>query len=72
MAAGSLHLTRNVSVFGGYRWWRYRENIRIASVIDDLVIEGPTFGIQGRFWLARHGRRRARAGQVRLRRRGPT
>ncbi len=49
MAAGSLHLTRNVSVFGGYRWWRYRENIESASDLDDLVIEGPTFGIQGRF-----------------------
>ncbi|GEM_PF-3479593 len=49
MVAGELHFTRNVSAFGGYRWWRYRENIASASDIDDLVIEGPTFGVLMRF-----------------------
>lgn len=48
-AGGNLHLTSGISLFGGYRWWRYFEDIHSASDIDDIVLEGPTMGLLLRF-----------------------
>lgn len=45
----NLHLTRNVSLFGGWRWWNYSENIEGESDLEDLQVEGPTFGAALRF-----------------------
>ena len=46
---GNLHVTSNVSLFGGYRWWSYFEDIHSASDIDDIVLKGPTAGLLLRF-----------------------
>ncbi len=43
-----LNLTRNVSVFGGYRWWSYEEHHSAASDID-LRLRGPTAGLSLKF-----------------------
>lgn len=45
----NLHLTRNLSVFGGWRWWQYDQEIEGASDIDDIDVNGPTFGAALRF-----------------------
>jgi hypothetical protein len=43
-----LNLTRNVSVFGGYRWWRYEESFSSESDWK-LDIRGPTAGASLKF-----------------------
>ena len=43
-----LNLTRNVSVFGGYRWWSYEKHHSEASDID-LRLRGPTAGLSLKF-----------------------
>lgn len=40
-----LHVTRNVYVFGGYRWWRYREFPLNRSSDVKIRIRGPTAGL---------------------------
>jgi opacity protein-like surface antigen len=39
-----LNLQRNVSVFGGYRWWRYEESLSNESNWE-LRLRGPTAGL---------------------------
>lgn len=46
---GNLHITSNVSLFAGYRWWRYFEDIHSASNIDYVDLQGPTMGLLLRF-----------------------
>jgi hypothetical protein len=43
-----LNLQRNVSVFGGYRWWRYEESLSNESNWE-LRIRGPTAGLSLKF-----------------------
>ncbi|HKK53795.1 MAG TPA: hypothetical protein VKA74_19525 [Myxococcota bacterium] len=43
-----LHLTRHLSLFGGWREWDYDENVENESDID-LDLSGPTFGSLLRF-----------------------
>jgi len=47
--AGNLHLTSNLSVYGGWRWWSYVEDIEHASNLEDIVLSGPSFGGLVRF-----------------------
>jgi hypothetical protein len=43
-----LNLTRNVSLYGGYRWWRYVE--KHASMSDiHLKVRGPNAGLSLKF-----------------------
>jgi hypothetical protein len=49
MVGGDLHMTSNLSVFGGWRWWSYYEDVHHASDLDDIVLTGPTFGMLLRF-----------------------
>jgi opacity protein-like surface antigen len=44
-----LNLTRNVAVFGGYRWWKYDEDAMSSGSDVDLEIEGPTAGVALKF-----------------------
>ena len=43
-----LNLQRHVSVFGGYRWWRYEETLSNESNWE-LRIRGPTAGVSVKF-----------------------
>ena len=43
-----LNLQRNISVFGGYRWWRYEESLSNESNWE-LRIRGPTAGVSVKF-----------------------
>ncbi|HVN36707.1 MAG TPA: hypothetical protein VMW19_00870 [Myxococcota bacterium] len=43
-----LNVQRNVSVFGGYRWWRYEETFSNESNWE-LRIRGPTAGLSLKF-----------------------
>ena len=43
-----LNLQRNVSVFGGYRWWKYEETLSNESNWE-LRIRGPTAGVSLKF-----------------------
>lgn len=43
-----LHMTSNLSFFGGWREWEYDENVRNESDLD-LELSGPTFGVLLRF-----------------------
>lgn len=44
----NLHLTSNVSLFGGWRWLKYEEDIDHGSDMD-VDLAGPTFGLLFRF-----------------------
>lgn len=47
-AGARLHMTSNLSLFGGWREWEYDESVRNESDID-LELNGPTFGVLVRF-----------------------
>jgi len=44
----NLHLTSYVSLFGGWRWLKYEEDIDRASDLD-VDLSGPSFGLLFRF-----------------------
>ncbi len=44
-----LNLTRNVSLFAGYRWWDYDESEFDDSSDVDLKFRGPTAGVSLKF-----------------------
>ncbi len=44
-----LNLTRNVSVFVGYRWWDYKKQEFDDSSDVDLEFRGPTAGLSLKF-----------------------
>ena len=44
-----LNLTRNIAVFGGYRWWEYEEESFGSGSDIDLDIRGPTTGLSLKF-----------------------
>ncbi len=44
-----LNLTRNLSIFSGYRWWEYNEDKMNSGSDVDLEIEGPTAGVSLKF-----------------------
>ena len=43
-----LNLLRNLSVYGGYRWWSYQESFSPDSDWD-IDIRGPTAGASLKF-----------------------
>jgi hypothetical protein len=43
----NVHLTRNVSLFGGWRWWTYDETVSHDSDVH-TKLTGPTFGLSFR------------------------
>lgn len=45
----NVHLTRNLSIFGGWRAWVYGEQISNSSDISDIKGSGPTAGLALRF-----------------------
>lgn len=49
MVGGDLHLTPTLSLFGGWRWWHYVEDVSSESDFDDVRLSGPTFGALLRF-----------------------
>lgn len=44
-----LNLTRNISIFSGYRWWEFYEDRMNSGSDVDLEIEGPTAGVSLKF-----------------------
>ena len=44
-----LNVTRNVSLFTAYRWWRYEEKDFGSGSDLDLDIRGPTAGVSLKF-----------------------
>ena len=44
-----LNLTRNLAIFGGYRWWSYVEDDMSSGSDADLEIDGPTAGVALKF-----------------------
>lgn len=44
-----LNLTRNLSIFSGYRWWEFKEDRMNSGSDVDLEIDGPTAGVSLRF-----------------------
>lgn len=44
-----LNLTRNVSIFSGYRWWRFYEDAKASGSDVRLKVSGPTVGMSLKF-----------------------
>jgi len=44
-----FNLTRNLSIFSGYRWWEFNEDKMNSGSDVDLEIEGPTAGVSLKF-----------------------
>ena len=44
-----LNLTRNVSVFSGYRWWHFHEDRKASGSDVDVEARGPTMGMSLKF-----------------------
>jgi len=48
-AGVELHLSRHVSAYGGYRWWKFEEDRFDFGANVELDIRGPTAGLGLRF-----------------------
>jgi opacity protein-like surface antigen len=49
MVAGELNLTRNISLFAGYRWWEYKNTDFNGESDWKINLRGPTAGASLKF-----------------------